>query len=46
MDVCQAGFSGIIQNVCEILFWRYVTASITMTYLSDSFSAFVYFIER
>jgi len=20
MDVCQAGFSGIIQNVCEILF--------------------------
>jgi len=24
MDVCQAEFSGIIQNVYENLFWRYI----------------------
>jgi len=32
--------------VCEILFWRDVTACITMTYRSGDFGAFVYFMER
>jgi hypothetical protein len=32
--------------VCEILFWRYVTTCITMTYLCDSWSTFVFSIER
>jgi len=27
MDVCQAEFLGIIQNVCDILYWRYVNAN-------------------
>jgi hypothetical protein len=26
MDVCQAWFSGIIQSVCDILYWHYVNA--------------------
>ena len=32
--------------VCEILFWRDVTTCNIMTYRSDSFDAFVDFIER
>ncbi len=35
-----------VSNVCEIFYWRDVTACFTMTYSAKNFDVFVNFFER